>query len=66
MKIIKIKSIEWYDAKIKSDATTYKVWLDNNGQVDLKYFTTKAALEEFQNSLDPKIKTVKKRDNKAV
>lgn len=66
MKIIKIKRIEWYDPKIKSDAVTWKVWLDNNGQVKLKYFTDLLALEDFQKSLEPKRKKAKQSDNPAV
>lgn len=62
MKIIKIKQVHWYDAKAKQDAVTYKVWVDNNNQTELKYFTTKSALEQFQKTLEPKTKTVKKRD----
>lgn len=54
MKIIKIKEINWYDALSKSDAVTYKVFLDVKGQTELKWFDTKLELETFVSTLKNK------------
>ena len=54
MKITRIKEINWYDAKSKSDAVTYKVFLDVNGVTELKWFDNKLELDQFVKSTKPK------------
>lgn len=64
--ITRIKEIEWYDAKAKKDAVTYKVWVERNSQTELHYFDSQTELAKFQQTFLPKIKKTKKNDTPSV
>lgn len=52
MKIQKIKEIHWWDPKSRSDAVTYKVWVEDSHEITLFYFTDKSQLDNFIKELD--------------
>jgi hypothetical protein len=54
MKITRIKEINWWDPKVKQDAVTYKVFLDNKGTIELKWFDNKQDLDAFVKNNKPK------------
>jgi hypothetical protein len=58
--ITRIKEIHWWDPKSKSDAVTWKVWVEQNGQTALHYFDSQTALDEFVASQERTQKVAKK------
>lgn len=60
--ITRIKRVEWYDPKLKQDAVSWKVWVEQNGQVTLAYFDSQEELAKFQKTFQPKIKKAKQSD----
>lgn len=52
--ITRIKEIHWWDPKSRTDAVTYKVFIDHMGQTELKYFTDKKELDAFIKKQTPK------------
>jgi hypothetical protein len=64
--ITRIKEIHWWDPKLKQDALTYKVWVNQNGQTELHYFTSQKDLDLFSKTFEPKQKKAKKNDTPPV
>lgn len=59
MKITKIKEIQWWDPKSKTDAVTFKVWVEHNSITHVIYFNSKEELTQYQKTLEPKTKKTK-------
>lgn len=60
MKIVRIKEIQWWDPKAKTDALTYKVWVEHNAIQHVIYFNTQEELDQYKLTLVNETKQQKK------
>ena len=47
MTVTRIKEIHWWDPKVRQDAITYKVWVEEDLKTTLVYFTNQQDLDKF-------------------